>query len=240
MGKELLYKDLAKYYDLLYHWKDYEKESNELIRIIRKNKKSNGKKLLEVACGTGRHISYLKYYYNCVGTDINKGILDIAKKKNPDVGFIKSDMVEMKLEQSFDIIISLFGSVGYVRTYTNLKRTIKNFSDHLVKGGIMIIEPWLSPDSFKSGTPHMTIYEDKDLKIARLNVSKKKGNISILDMHYLIAEKGNSVKHLSDHHELGLFSKERTIEILKKNKISVRYLKKGFMEDRGLFVGIKK
>ncbi|MEM2940824.1 MAG: hypothetical protein QW304_04655 [Thermoproteota archaeon] len=55
----------------------------------------------------------------------------------------------------------------------------------------------------------MTIYENKDIKIARVAVSKIKGSISIIDMHYLIAQRSRKVKHYVDGHELGLSKSEK-------------------------------
>ena len=56
MKHQLLYKDLAKYYDLIYEWKDYKKEVEKIEGIIKKTKKSRGKDLLEMACGTAHHM----------------------------------------------------------------------------------------------------------------------------------------------------------------------------------------
>ena len=60
MKEQVLYRDLAKYYDLIYSWKDYAKETSELKRLFSKYKKSAGTMLLDVACGTGHHIKHLK------------------------------------------------------------------------------------------------------------------------------------------------------------------------------------
>jgi ubiquinone/menaquinone biosynthesis C-methylase UbiE len=240
MPKQLLYKDLAKYYDLIYHLKDYKKESEALIKLISKNLKSKGKNLLEVGCGTGHHMQYLKKKYGCFGTDINQEILNIAKKKHKNVKFKKADMINMKLGQKFDVIITMFSAIGYVKTLFNLKKTIINFSKHLNVGGVVIIEPWFTQDVFKKGTPYMTIYDDENLKIARLNTNEVKNNISIMDMHYLIAEKGKKVKHFVDRHELGLFEIKDTLEIMKEAGFKSKFLKHGFMKERGVFVGIKK
>ena len=51
MKKEALYKTLAKYYDLIYTWKDYEKEAKVIKKLISKNKLSTGKQLLDVEQG---------------------------------------------------------------------------------------------------------------------------------------------------------------------------------------------
>ena len=239
MKKELLYRDLAKYYDLIYHWKDYKKESDMLLKLISKYQQSKGKDLLEAGCGTGHHLQFLKNKFNCVGIDINQCILNVAKEKNKGVCFKRADMINMKLNQKFDIIISMFSSIGYVKTLTNLKKTMKNFSRHLKGGGVIIIEPWFSPEKFKPGIPLLHTYEDDNIKIARMSLSKRKGTISILHMDYLIAEKGKDIVHFKEIHELGLFDTNKTLEIMKEAGLKSKFLKKGFMKDRGVFIGIK-
>ncbi len=49
MPKQILYTDLARYYDLIYSWKDYQKEAATIRRLIAKHKRSKGNDLLEVA-----------------------------------------------------------------------------------------------------------------------------------------------------------------------------------------------
>jgi ubiquinone/menaquinone biosynthesis C-methylase UbiE len=194
--------------------------------------------LLEVACGTGHHLEYLKQNFSCTGIDINQGILDVAKKKFKDITFKKADMINFNLNEEFDVITCLFSSISYVKTYANLKKTINNFSKHLKPGGIVIIEPWFTKATYTIGTPHMTIYDSKDIKIARLNISEIKGNISEMDMHYLIAEKDNDVKHFVDRHEMGLFEIDKTLQYMKEAGLSAKALKNS--GKRGLFIGIKK
>lgn len=86
----------------------------------------------------------------------------------------------------------------------------------------------------------METYDGKNMKIARLTVSKIKGTISILDMHYLIAEENKDVKHFVDRHELGLFEVDKTVEIMKQAGFQATFLKNGLTKDRGLHVGVKK
>ncbi|MEI8008852.1 MAG: hypothetical protein WCI00_05715 [bacterium] len=52
MEKTSIYRELAKYYDLIYSSKDYKKEADIIHKLITKYKKTNGNALLEVACGT--------------------------------------------------------------------------------------------------------------------------------------------------------------------------------------------
>ena len=235
----MLYQEIAKYYDLIYHWKDYKKDAYKLKKLISKFKKSDGNELLDVACGTGHHLNYLKNNFNCIGVDINKKMLKVAKNNVKDVVFKQANMINFNLNKKFDVVLCLFSSIGYVKTYQNLRRTINNFSKHLKKNGIVIIEPWFVKSKFKAGMPGMTTYDSKYLKIARLNTSKVKNNISILDMHYLIGEKNKEIKHFVDRHEIGLFEMDKTLQFMKQSGLQARFLKNGLMKDRGIYLGTR-
>ena len=234
-----MYKKLAKYYDLIYHWKDYEKEANSIKELIRKNKKSDGNLLLDVGCGTGKHLEQFKDDFSCTGIDINIEMVEVARKKVKDVIFEQGNMINLNLNIEYDIILCLFSAIGYVKTYSNLEKTMKNFANHLKKGGLLIIEPWFTKSVYKEGEPGMTTYDGEEVKIARVNTTKIEGNISVMDMHYLIAEKNEDVVHYIDRHELGLFEIDKTLDFMEKAGFKAEFLKDGLMEDRGLFIGVK-
>ena len=238
-GKELMYTDYSKFYDLIYSFKDYKKESQILIEYIKKYKKSKGNNLLELGCGSGKHLFYLKDKYNCLGTDINKGILNEAKINVQNVKFKQVDMVDFNLNAKFDIIVSLFSAIGYVKTKSNLKKTIKNISNHLKIGGVVIIEPWFPKPEYISGKPLIHIYEDEKIKVCRMCVSKVKGNISVLDFHFMVAEENKEIFEFRDIHELGLFDKENYFKYFQEEGIDIKFIEKGLI-GRGLFIGIKK
>ncbi len=240
MEKQALYRGLAPYYDLIYAWKDYMGEAERLRRLIARYQRSRGKDLLEVACGTGRHLQYLSRHFICTGIDINPGMLAMAEKRVKKATFRKADMASFTLRKRFDAITCMFSSIGYAKTYPGLEKTLKNFARHLKAGGVVIIEPWFSKGSYTAGVPHMTAYEAKDVKIARVNISEAKGGISIMDMHYLIAEKGNKVRHVVDRHEMGLFSTERTLKLMERAGLDAQFLKADLSWKRGLFVGVKR
>ena len=164
----------------------------------------------------------------------------MAREKHPNTEFIQANMVNMDLGKRFDVITCLFSSIGYVKTYSNLEKTLNGFSRHLFSGGVAIIEPWFTKDVYSVGRPSMTVYEDDDLKIARVNVSEIDGDVSVMDMHYLIAERGKKVKHFVDRHELGLFEVDKTLEIMKGVGFDALYLPDGLMENRGLYIGKKE
>ncbi len=240
MKEQALYGKLARYYDLIYSSKDYKKEALRIIELISRYKKSDGNDLLDVACGTGRHLMYLKDEFVCMGVDISREILEVAKKNVDGVTFKEADMIVMDLGRQFDVITCLFSSIGYMKTYVNLENTLGNFARHLRKGGVVLIEPWFTKSVWRTGSPHMNTYDGKDIKIARLHVSELKGSVSVMDMHYLIAEKDNCVKHFVDRHELGLFETDETLGTMKTAGLRSRFLRHGLMKGRGMFVGVKE
>jgi ubiquinone/menaquinone biosynthesis C-methylase UbiE len=136
MKKQVLYGELAKYYDLIYSFKDYKKEAVRIKALVSKYKKSEGKELLDVACGTGHHLNCLKDEFSCTGVDISREVLEIARKNNEGIAFEDADMTIMDLGKRFDVITCLFSSIGYVKTHSNLEKTIRNFARHLKKGGV--------------------------------------------------------------------------------------------------------
>src|SRR5579863_8703191 len=103
-----LYSELAPYYDKIYHWKDYRKETRKLKELIRKNQLSSGADLLDVACGTGRHLSYLRKDYDCTGVDNSNQMLAVAKRNNPGVPFTQGSMLDFDLGRQFDVILCVF------------------------------------------------------------------------------------------------------------------------------------
>jgi len=234
-----MYKKLAKYYDLIYSSKDYKGEVERIKELIERYKKSFGNKLLDVGCGTGKHLEYLKNDFSCTGCDINNEMLEIAKKDVTGVFFTQADMINLDLNTKFDVILCLFSGIGYVKTYNNLNKTILNFANHLEQGGIVIIEPWFTKSTYDTGRPGMTTYDGENIKIARLNNSKQENKVSIMDMHYLIAERNKGVEYFVERHELGLFEIDKFLEFMSKAGLKAEFLKDDLMKERGLYIGMK-
>jgi len=242
MSQPLIYANNGQYYDLVYGWKDYKKEVEIIERLITKFKTNSGNKLLDVGCGTGEHLKYISKNYDCMGLDINQKLLSIASRKNNDIEFRQGDMINFDIDMKFDVITLLFSAIGYVRTLENLEKTLKNLFNHLNTGGILIIEPWFNKKSksFKVNVPFLTTFEGNDVKIARLSIAKIKGDFSIMDTHYLVAENGGEVKHFSEKHTLGLFEKADFLKIMKSVGFSPVFLDRGLNEeDRGLYLGTR-
>jgi len=229
-----LYDRSAKLYDAIYSFKNYEKEAAKLHELIQKHKRSASNDLLEVACGTGGHISYLKNNYSVEGLDLSPEMLRLAKKKHPDVVFHRGDMVSFKLRKHFDAITCLFSAVGHVKTRRKLGLAVRNMSQHLKPGGVLIVEPWITPQQWRKGSVHADFVDQPELKVARMNISKTRGRLSVLDMHHLVATP-NRVEHFVERLELGLFSHDEYLDVFRSAGLETSYDPEGLM-GRGLYI----
>ena len=225
------------YYDVIYASKDYQSETQRLLDFIREYLESGGERLLDVACGTGKHIELMKEAYKVEGLDLSQELLDIARTRTPDVLYHHADMMDFDLGREFDVVTCLFSSIGYVRTLENLHRAVKCMSNHLVAGGIIFIEPWFTSDSWNAGTVHAKYIDEPELKIARINIGGAEGKLSFLDFHYLVGTP-EGVEYFVEHHELGLFETEEMSAALKGSGLEVFYDEEG-LTGRGLFIGRK-
>jgi len=229
-----LYQKSAAHYDAIYSFKNYQKEADKVHQLIQQHKRSSGRTLLDVACGTGGHLAFLRQHYEVEGLDVNPDMLKIARQKYPDMRFHQGEMASFSLKRKFDAIICLFSSIGYVKTKQRLRQTIQNMAGHLQPGGVLIIEPWFSPEAFTPGTVHGLWVDKPDLKIARINISLVKDNLSIMDMHHLVGTP-SGIEHFVERHEMALFTHEEYLEAFRTANIEVTHEREG-LTGRGLYV----
>ena len=230
------YRKLALYYDRIYHGKDYRTESASIAQLIRRH--THGKELLDVGCGTGQHLVHLRKQFRCTGVDASAAMLAVARKKVKGARFHKGDMRTFSLRKKFDALVCLFSGIGYLRSDRELVQAFRNFLRHLRPGGVCLVEPWLSPRVLKAGRPHMVTYDNADLKMARLNVSERKKDLSVLDMHHLIAERRTRVRYLRSRHELRMVGTPKLLQLMRRAGLRARFLRRG-LTGRGLLVGTK-
>jgi SAM-dependent methyltransferase len=231
-----MFTESAHLYDAIYsRKKNYEEESSKVRAWIQKLHPT-AKTVLDVACGTGEHSKYLKAHYQVDGVDLNRSFVEIAQTKNPSGTYQVSDMAKFDMGKKYDAIICLFSSIGYVATLENLNQTIRCFARHLNSGGIVLVEPWFTPDNWTAGNVHMSTVDEKDFKVCRMNVSETRvGKLSYFRFHYLIGTP-EGVTHFTEDHTLGLFSIEETKLAFTKAGLSVQRDEQGIF-GRGLYAG---
>ncbi|UCE10921.1 MAG: class I SAM-dependent methyltransferase [Candidatus Thorarchaeota archaeon] len=231
------YTRLASYYDQMYSFKDYKSESEKLHEVIQQFKKSNGNRLLDVACGTGGHLIFLRENYEVTGLDASKEMLAVARKKLEDIPLLHASMVDMELTSEFDVITCLFGSIGYLATLGELTRAIRSFAKHLTSGGVLILEPIFTKETVKKTSMGLSSVDLPDIKIARVNSTRVEEDTAYLNFHFLVATR-DGVEHFVDPSPMGVFPRNRFIEIMEDSGLSSEFVEPGLSKE-GLFIGVK-
>lgn len=233
-----MYSQSAQYYDEIYtSFKNYAAEVRKAHKIIQEHKQTTGTSLLDVACGTGAHAGRLIKYYQVEGLDLDPNMLSVARKKHPRIPFHQGDMTDFELVHLFDVIVCLFSSIGYAKTKSGLRKAIKTMAQHLLPGGVLLVEPWFSTQQWSIGRVSVTQVNKPDLKIVRMSYGRKRRKISLLEFHYLIGT-SRGVEYHVEIHEMGLFTHEEYMDAFKAAGLTVTHDREG-LDGRGLYIAVK-
>lgn len=113
----------------------------EVDRALMMLRPQGGERVLDLACGIGRHSLELRRRgFEVVGVDISGELLEIAageaQRQHLDVEYIEADLRELDLRDEFDLVLSLNdGAVGYFETDAENRRTFGVVAQALREGG---------------------------------------------------------------------------------------------------------
>lgn len=227
----------AAWYDAIYAWKDYPRETERLHNFIGRHARRHTATLLDVACGTGGHLPYLKAHYAVEGLDLDEEMLALARQRCPDVVFHRGDMIDFDLHQQYDVVACLFSSIAYTKTLPRLRQALASMHRHVRPGGLVIVEPFIRPDRFTPGHVSAIFVDRPDLKIARISVGTVEDSTAILPFHYLVGTP-EGVQYFAERHELALFAHDEYLAAFRAAGVDVVYDEEGLM-GRGLYIGMR-
>jgi SAM-dependent methyltransferase len=225
---------LPRLYDALYAYKDYAGEAVQLSRLIRE-RSPGARTLLDVACGTGKHLELLHADFEVEGVDLDEGLLAVARERLGPVPLHLGDMRTLDLGRRFDAVTCLFSAIGHLADVGELDRAIAAMASHLEPGGVLIVEPWLEPDAWAAGRLHLLTVDEPELKIARVTVPSRRDATAIVDFHYLVATPEGVERH-EERMELELFTVAEQLQAFERAGLEVEHDPEGLI-GRGLFIG---
>lgn len=99
----------------------------------------SGLNILELNCGTGEDISFLRSYGTVTGSDHSPLMLEVARKKNPEVDFKIIDLNgPLPTDEKYDLIFSNFGGFNCI-SKKRLGQLNNELAEILNPGGQLII-----------------------------------------------------------------------------------------------------
>ena len=129
------------YYHILYKDRDYEEAQLFMDNITQYLNLPEDAKILDLACGKGRHSIYLnKLGYNVTGADLSENsIAEASKYSNEKLHFTVHDMRE-PFDEKFDAIFNLFTSFGYFESDDDNLITLKAIHESLSEFCFAVID----------------------------------------------------------------------------------------------------
>ena len=195
----------SHYYDLLYKDKDYKAEIEYVHNLIQEyNPGSNT--VLDFGCGTGHHGHLLcKRGYKVYGIEKSPEMVKQANNRYSSLAFKSAvgDIVDTKLEQTFDAVIALFHVISYQTDNEKLILTFRNANRHLKEKGIFIFDVWYSPAVYYQ-RPVDRIKRIKDDKIEVIRFAEPDIHFrqNIVDVHYQLFTKDLSTEKINEIKEI--------------------------------------
>jgi SAM-dependent methyltransferase len=124
----------ARHYDLIYAGKPYADEA----RFVHELLGGRPGRLLDVACGSGRHArEFAALGWEVTGVDYSPDLLELAQ----DLEIHHQDMRQLEIPgPPFDAVTCLFDSIGYPQDNDGIVATLSGMRRHLAPGGRVAVE----------------------------------------------------------------------------------------------------
>lgn len=211
----------ARYYDLLYHDKDYITEADYVASHIRKHA-PNAKRILEMGCGTGAHAVHLvRTGFAVHGVDLSDPMLiraearkaSLPAKEAQNLTFTSGDVRSVRIGKGFDVVIALFHVISYQTGNADLEAAFASAAAHLNSGGLFLFDFWYGPAVLTQKTEvRVKRLDDEHVRVTRIAEPVMHVNENMVDVNYTVfievKETGKVERLQETHHMRYLFLPE--------------------------------
>jgi len=130
------------YYHKLYRHRNTAEAQEFIDNILNYIQPKPKSRILDLACGKGRHSIYLnKKGYDVVGVDLSQNSIDEANKSsNKSLHFFQMDMRELSCDEPYNVVVNLFTSFGYFTDKNDNLKVLKGLHNILEPKGVLIID----------------------------------------------------------------------------------------------------
>jgi SAM-dependent methyltransferase len=118
----------------------------EVDRVAKILQTQGSERVLDMACGSGRHSLELRRRgFEVVGTDISSDLIEIARRDAADadleVEFVEADLRALDYEDEFDLVLNLNdGAIGYLESDEENRRSFEVIARALKPGGRNLVQ----------------------------------------------------------------------------------------------------
>ena len=251
------YERSADVYDVMNaaRGKSYADEAATLLRLTRQHV-ADAPSLLDVACGTGLHLSHLRRDLRVEGVEPHPGLRAIARDRLDGVPVHDGDMRTFDLGRGFDVVTCLFSAIGYMLTLDDLRTAIGQMAAHVSPA---VSSSWSRGSIPRRGSTAWSWQSRRPPRTWRSSACRTPGamaHISHFDFYWTVgrgptlhgrSEAGAAtrpsggrrpVDHWIEPHRLALWSDDQYRDAFARAGLDVEHDREGLI-GRGLYLGHK-
>lgn len=227
------YKDWfnSPYYHLLYSHRDEQEAALFIDRLLTFLKPSAGSRMLDIACGKGRHAFQLASKgFDVTGIDLSEASISEAKRQESDeLHFYIHDMRQPFWINYFDYAFNFFTSFGYFNTQREHHDAIRTIAQSIKLNGLLIMD-YLNAENEKitaeaestqlidNCTFRISKYKENDRLLKKIEVKdsaagsnmtfmEKVAAFNLEDFRQMFLQYGLSIENTFGDYELHPFDK---------------------------------
>ncbi|RXR16286.1 class I SAM-dependent methyltransferase [Flavobacterium amnicola] len=131
----------SKYYHILYKNRDETEAEQFMDNLTQYLNLPEEAKILDLACGKGRHAIYLNQLgYEVTGVDLSENSIAEASKSSTDTLHFKVHDMRLQTEEKYDAVFNLFTSFGYFENEEDNFKTLVAIKESLTEYGFAVID----------------------------------------------------------------------------------------------------
>jgi SAM-dependent methyltransferase len=202
----------SPYYHILYSQRNDEEAELLIDNLFSYLKPAADAKILDIACGRGRHAIYLqKKGYDVIGTDLSEQNIKYAQQfEQKHLHFFVHDMRKLFYINYFDLTLNLFTSFGYFETEKDHVNAFKSFRKGMKDDGILVIDYFNTLKILRN----LTAQEVKTMEGIEFKIKK-------------FISDGKIIKHINFEHKGKDFAFEERVKAFTIEDFERMFLKSG-------------
>jgi SAM-dependent methyltransferase len=224
-----LYEELADWWPLVSPPAEYREEADEYLRLFRAAASAPIGEMLELGSGGGNNASHLKSEFSLTLVEPSERMREVSRALNPECEHLPGDMRTVRLGRQFDAVF-VHDAIEYMISEADLRAALETVSTHLRPGGVAVVAPDATRESFAPGAsieggdePAGPDGRSRSLRYLMWTLPPEPGaSFSVVHFALLLRERDGSVSSVHDTHHNGVFPRATWLRLFQEVGLDAR------------------
>ncbi len=215
--QQRFYGDLAPWWPLISPVEDYREEAAFAADLLR-SAAIPVREVLELGSGGGNNAAFLSQHFAMTLVDLSAAMLDVSRQLNPDSEHHQADMRTVRLGRQFDAVF-VHDAIDYMTTEDDLRAAIITAFEHCRPGGVTVLLPDHTAESFVAGTDHggTDDADGRGVRYLEWSHDPAPGDTQmVVDYTFVLREADGTTQIAHEAHTTGLFGRETWLRLLEE------------------------